>query len=199
MKIGYMRVSTDKQDFALQRDALVKAGCQKIYSDTMSGTRFSRPSFDRMLADISKGDTVCVWKIDRLGRSALHVISTADLLKQKGVALISITEHFDTSTPMGDFAFNLLACLAQFERSLLVERTKAGVEAARGKGKTLGRPRALYPEATDVGILRSQGKTIRDVALTLGISRSKVERILLQMDDVSPPPPSKKRRLENFL
>lgn len=178
MKLGYMRVSTDKQDNALQYDALCAAGCDKIYEDRISGKTVSRPGFDRIMQDIQPGDHIVVWKLDRLGRSLVHVVQTVNDFKARGIHFSSLTETIDTSSPMGQFTFHLMAALGQLERQIISERTKAGLAATRARGTRLGRPHLSDDGDVDrVRALRAEGHSIRKIAELAGINRGRVERI----------------------
>ena len=139
MKIGYMRVSTDKQDTALQQDALNAYGVEKIYSDTDSGAKNDRVQYKNMLDNLRAGDTVCVWRLDRLSRSLKELISDVELFQQKNVGFVSLTESIDTSTPGGMLIFHIFGALAEFERELIRQRTRAGLAAAKKQGKVGGR------------------------------------------------------------
>src|SRR5437588_7219654 len=143
MKIGYLRVSKHEQNEALQRDALKEAGCEKYFSDVITGSKFERKGFEQLLAFARSGDTVIVWKLDRLGRSLKDLIETLNLLKDQGVDFVSITEKIDTTTPDGKLIFHLMGALAEFERDLIRERTNAGLAAARARGHIGGRPKKL--------------------------------------------------------
>jgi len=141
MKVGYIRVSKHEQNEALQRDALQEAGCGKYFSDKMTRSTFERKGLEDLLAFVRLGDTVIVWKLDRLGRSLKDLIETLNLLKSRGVDFISLTESIDTTTPGGKLIFHLMGALAEFERDLIRERTNAGLAAARARGRVGGRPR----------------------------------------------------------
>ena len=143
MKIGYVRVSKQEQNEALQRDALKEAHCEKYFSDKMTGAKFERKGLEELLAFMRSGDTVVVWKLDRLGRSLKDLIETLNFLKDRGVDFISLTEKIDTTTPGGKLIFHLMGALAEFERDLIRERTNAGLAAARVRGRIGGRPRKL--------------------------------------------------------
>jgi len=141
MLIGYARVSTEEQSVALQIDALEFAGCGRIYCDDgYSGALKSRPALDEAIAHLKAGDTLVTWRLDRLGRSLSHLISLVGDLNKKGIAFKSLSDAIDTSTPGGRLQFHMLGALAEFERSLISERTKAGMAAARVRGVRLGRP-----------------------------------------------------------
>ena len=140
MTIGYIRVSTQEQDEALQRDALEAAGCERLFVDRASGAITSRPALDAMLEQLRAGDVVVVWRLDRLGRSLRHLIDVVNDLQSHGVQLRSLTENLDTSTPSGKLTFHVFGAMAQFERDLIRERTQAGLAAARARGRKGGRP-----------------------------------------------------------
>ena len=150
MLVGYMRVSTadERQSVDLQRDALVAAGVDErhLHQDRASGAKDDRPGLKACLADIRHGDILIVWKLDRLGRSLSHLLTIITDLKKRGVAFRSITEQMDTTTPHGEFLFNVFGSLAQFERALITERVNAGRAAAKRRGRTAGRPRSLDEE-----------------------------------------------------
>ncbi|WP_081077729.1 recombinase family protein [Burkholderia stagnalis] len=144
MKIGYARVSTDEQHLDLQLHALQQSGCDQIFSDRgMSGARTDRPGLRQALAAIQPGDTLTVWKLDRLGRSLGHLVTIIGDLDRSGVRVVSLTEAIDTRSSAGRFTFHLIAALAEFERSLISERTRAGLAAARRRGRKPGRPAVL--------------------------------------------------------
>ena len=143
MLLGYARVSTDQQDHALQLDALAKAGCDRVFTETASGIKTDRIELARLLEVSRAGDTLVVWRLDRLGRSLKHLIDLSEQLQQRGIGLRSLTEAIDTTTPTGRFLFSLLGALACMEREVLVERTRAGLAAAAARGRKGGRPAAL--------------------------------------------------------
>ncbi len=171
MRIGYARVSTQDQNLDLQTAALNVAGCQKIYDDKISGTRRDRPGLERALDHLREGDTLVVWKLDRLGRSVKDLVELVGELEKRGVHFQSTTDAIDTSTPAGRFFFHVMASLAQMERELLIERTRAGLEAAKAQGRVGGR-RRLMTESKVVAArkLLESGVLPRDVAANLGIS-----------------------------
>ena len=144
MKIGYIRVSTDDQNLHLQRDALKKAGCDKIVADKgVSGSSTKREGLDRAIRQIRKGDILVVWKLDRLGRSLKHLIELIETLRERGVGFQSLSDGINTTTAGGKLVFHIMGSLAEFERSLIIERTKAGLTAAKRSGKYPGRPKSL--------------------------------------------------------
>lgn len=143
MIIGYARVSTSEQDTALQLDALKKESCDRIYQESGSGASRERPELKRCLDTIRKGDTLIVWRLDRLGRSLKDLVDIINELEERGVGFRSLSESIDTTSAGGKLIFHLFAALSEFERSLIQERTKAGLAAARARGRKGGRPRAL--------------------------------------------------------
>ena len=147
MILGYARVSTRDQTVALQVDALRAAGCTKVLTEVASGARTDRPVLTRLLEDAREGDTVVIWKLDRLGRSLAHLVDTVNALSARGVGLKSLNDPIDTTTPQGRFVFNLFASLSEFERDLIRERTQAGLTAARARGRKGGRPKGLATKA----------------------------------------------------
>jgi DNA invertase Pin-like site-specific DNA recombinase len=150
MKYGYARVSTDDQTRALQLAALKKAGCKKVFKDDgISGATTERPALLRCLKKLEPGDTLIVWKLDRLGRSLRDLITMLDELKQRGVKFRSLTEHIDADTPTGRAMWQMIGLLAELERSLISERTRAGVKAAQRRGVKFGRKRKLTSQQLD--------------------------------------------------
>lgn len=171
MLIGYARVSTTDQNLTLQKEALVKAGCQKIYEDTVSGTRVDRPGLTQALEMLREGDTLVVWKLDRLGRSVKSLISLVSDINANNIQFKSLTDSIDTGTPSGRFFFNVMASLAQMERELIVERTKAGLEAAKKLGRKGGRKRVMTEsKVNSAKKLLASGVLPKDVAANLGVS-----------------------------
>jgi len=152
MKIGYARVSTHEQNLDLQNDALKAAGCEKIFSDQISGATTIRPELEKAKEVLRKGDTLVVWRLDRLGRSLKNLIDWMSYLEKEGIALQSLHETIDTSTPTGKLVFHLFAALAEFERNLIKERTLAGLSAARSRGKKGGRPKSLQADKIKIAI-----------------------------------------------
>lgn len=143
MLIGYARVSTDDQNLDLQKDALVKAGCEKIYEEKKSGSQIQREELTRVLDLLRKGDTLVVWRLDRLGRTLKHLIEIINQLENRGIGFKSLTESIDTTTSTGKLIFHIFGALSEFERNLIRERTNAGLAAARARGRKGGRPKAL--------------------------------------------------------
>lgn len=179
MLIGYARVSTTDQDPQLQLDALTKADCERIFTDHASGAATARPQLEKMLQQTRRGDTILVWRLDRLGRSMKHLIELVGELQDRGIGLRSLNEQIDTTTATGRLTFHIFSALAEFERGLLSERTQAGLQAARARGRVGGRPPALTPQARKAVVdLREKGKTVTDIAATLRVSRATVYRAL---------------------
>jgi DNA invertase Pin-like site-specific DNA recombinase len=177
MLIGYMRVSTsgDRQVLDLQRDALIAAGVDErhLFEDRVTGSRGDRTGLTKALAFIKPGDCLVVWKLDRLGRSLPHLLTTVTDLKKRGVAFRSLTEQMDTTTPQGEFLFHIFGSLAQFERSLIQERVQAGLAAARRRGRHGGRPATIAAEKLAAVIAAlDDGATKAAVCRTFGIKRS---------------------------
>lgn len=174
MKIGYARVSSDDQSLDLQRDALQAAGCQRIYEEKESGGKMERPEFLRMQEALRKGDTIVVWRLDRLGRSLKHLIETVEAFETLGVGFQSVTEAIDTTTSGGKLVFHIFAALAEFERTLIRERTQAGLKAARARGRQGGRPPVLSEDKRKMAqALRDDPiQSIQAICKTLGISRT---------------------------
>src|SRR5919201_955449 len=143
MNIGYARVSTQDQTLDLQKDALTKAGCERLFSDTASGASTERKGLEQALGQLREGDTLVVWRLDRLGRSLPHLIETVTALEQRGIGFRSLTESIDTTTSGGKLIFHIFGALAEFERNLIRERTLAGLAAARARGRSGGRPKVL--------------------------------------------------------
>ncbi len=177
---GYARVSTAEQRMDLQKDELKRAGCEKIFADTASGARAARPELDRMLSMLREGDTVVVWKLDRLGRSLKNLVDLVTEFNQSGVQFRSLTESIDTSTPGGMLIFNVFASLAQFERDLIRERTNAGLKAARARGRKGGRPSLLSKQQAIEAqrIYDSRSLTVGQIATLFNVSRSTIYRAL---------------------
>ena len=175
MLVGYMRVSTEEQTTSLQKDALLKYGVDErnIFADVVSGASRNREGLNAVLEFLKSGDTLVVWKLDRLGRSLAHLISIITSLKEKNIAFVSLTEGMDTTTASGELFFHIFGALAQFERSLIQQRVKAGLESARLRGKSGGRPKAIDDEKLKVikeALVSGMSKAT--VCRTFGVKRS---------------------------
>jgi DNA invertase Pin-like site-specific DNA recombinase len=179
MKYGYARVSTIDQNADLQRDALKAAGCDTIIVEHASGASDKRVKLNKLLASLGQGDVLAVWRLDRLGRSLPHLIQIVHNLKGQGAHLQSLTEGIDTTTAQGRLTFHLMGALAEFERSLIVERTQAGLQAARKRGARIGRPKALSgAQIKHARKLIDGGERPATVAQSLGVNRSTLYRAL---------------------
>jgi len=177
--LGYARVSTTVQDPALQHDALRAAGCRWVWTDTASGSRADRPQLLEVMAALGEGDTLCTWRLDRLGRSLPHLIDTVRGLEDRGVGFRSLQESIDTTTPGGRLVFHIFGSLAEFERDLIQERTKAGLSAARARGRLGGRPTVLTAaKAKQAQRMIAEGTPLVEVATVVGVSRSTLYRRL---------------------
>jgi len=178
MNIGYARVSTADQNLDLQKDALNNAGCEQIYTDKMSGTKTERPGLEQILGTLRKGDTLVVWKLDRLGRSLTHLIKVMNILDERGIYFRSVQESLDTSTPGGKLIFHVFGALAEFERDIIRERTMAGLAAARARGRVGGRPRKLSKKQVEMAkkLINDPTIPIEDICKTLGVSKATLYR-----------------------
>jgi DNA invertase Pin-like site-specific DNA recombinase len=169
--IGYARVSTQDQNLELQIDALTKAGCQRIFEDKISGTRTERPGLTKAQEMLREGDTLVVWKLDRLGRSVKHLVDLVGEFRKRGIEFKSLTDSIDTGTPSGRFFFHVMASLAEMERELIAERTRAGLARARELGRTGGRKRVMTEsKLNSARKLLASGVHPREVASDLGVS-----------------------------
>ena len=183
MLIGYARVSTAEQTLALQQDALTRGGCDRIFTDTSSGAKTERPGLAEALDFVRAGDTLVVWKLDRLGRSLPHLLQTVAGLQERGVGFKSLTEQLDTTTSGGKLIFHIFASLAEFERDIIRERTRAGLAAARARGKQGGRPKAAAlndPKKVALAqrLYDDPDNSIEDICKTLRVSRSTLYRYI---------------------
>jgi DNA invertase Pin-like site-specific DNA recombinase len=171
--IGYARISTDDQNLALQRDALAAAGCEKVYEDRISGAKAERPGLALALEVARAGDTLVVWRLDRLGRSLKDLIALAERLAERQVGLRSLKEALDTTSSGGRLIFHMFASLAEFERDLIRERTQAGLTAARARGRLGGRPKLLTLEKRKLAVqlYRAKEHSIAEICRLMGISK----------------------------
>jgi DNA invertase Pin-like site-specific DNA recombinase len=183
MKIGYARVSTHDQKLELQKDELEKAGCERIFEEKISGKTKERPALKDMIEILRQGDSVVVWKLDRLGRSLRDLIDLVAEIQSKGADFISIKDSINTQTATGRFTFNIFASLAEFEREIIRERTMAGLTAAKARGRMGGRPKGLTKKAMDKAhsallLYNSKKKTVDEIAEELGLSRATCYRYI---------------------
>lgn len=171
--VGYARVSTADQDPALQHDALLAAGCEKVFEDRASGARADRAGLQAALAYVREGEVLVVWKLDRLGRSLPHLIETVTSLARRGVGFRSITEAIDTTTPGGRLVFHLFGALGQFERDLIQERTRAGLTAAAARGRKGGRKPVVTADKLErARAIIAKGLSVREAALRLRVGKT---------------------------
>ncbi|TYC64484.1 recombinase family protein [Rhodobacterales bacterium] len=182
-RIGYARVSTKDQRLSMQLDALQQAQCEPIYKDHgVSGSKGSRPGLDAMLSDIKPNDTVVVYKLDRLGRSVLHLSDLLVKFQEEGIHFMSLSEGINTATPGGKLVFHLFSAFAEFQRDTILENTLCGLEAAKKRGSRLGRPRILGPQAiVEAHRLIMAGERRDDIADMLGVSRMTLDRAIRRL------------------
>jgi DNA invertase Pin-like site-specific DNA recombinase len=182
MLIGYARVSTQDQTLDLQTDALTKAGCEKIFQDTTSGAKSERPGLQEAIDHLRAGDTLVVWRLDRLGRTLKHLIATVTDLSDKGIGFKSLQENMDTTTSGGKLIFHIFGALAEFEREVIRERTNAGLQAARARGRLGGRPKLQTLDPKKVALARKlyddRHMPVREICETLHIGRSTLYRYI---------------------
>jgi DNA invertase Pin-like site-specific DNA recombinase len=173
IRIGYARVSIHEQNLDLQKDALKKAGCEKIIVDVVSGKKTQRSGLDQALEVLRKGDRLIVWRLDRLGRSLKHLIELITELEQRGIGFQSLQEAIDTTSSGGKLVFHIFGALAEFERNLIRDRTRAGLEAARARGRKGGRPKRLNTKqrALAVDLYHQRKHTVDEICHTVGISK----------------------------
>jgi DNA invertase Pin-like site-specific DNA recombinase len=182
MLLGYARVSMQDQNLDLQKDALQKAGCEKIYVDTMTGEAKNRTGLEQAFEMLREGDTLVVWRLDRLGRSLKHLIELVQELSHRQVGFNSLQESIDTTSPSGKLVFHIFGALAEFERNLIAERTKAGLAAARARGRLGGRPKALDDKQREAVIVLYNEKkhSVKEICQIMGISRQTLYNYLRQ-------------------
>jgi DNA invertase Pin-like site-specific DNA recombinase len=183
MKIGYARISTREQNLDMQIIALEDAGCEKIYEEVVSGAKSDRPIFNSVLKQLRDGDTLVVWKLDRLGRSLKHLVELIHTLMQRNIGLCSLNDPIDTTTSQGRLIFNIFASLAEFERDIIRERTNAGLSAARARGRLGGRPRGIPKESEATAIAaetlyRERKLSVMQIAKKLSISKNTLYKYL---------------------
>ena len=185
MLVGYARVSTTDQTLALQQDALTKAGCTKIFTDIASGAQAERKGLTEAISYVRAGDILVVWKLDRLGRSLKDLITRITELNDRKIGFKSLTENIDTTTSGGKLIFHIFGALAEFERDIIRERTNAGLEAARSRGKKGGRPPALSPEKIKLArrLYADKDTSVSEICTMLGISRHTLQRYVRERRD----------------
>src|SRR4030095_11213029 len=178
MLIGYARVSTGEQNLDLQRDALKNAGCEHVYTDEMSGAKAERPGLAKALSFLRPGDTLGVWRLDRLGRSLKDLIARMDGLRQRDIGFKSLHESIDTTSPAGKLQFHIFSALAEFERDLIRERTMAGLRAARARGRAGGRKRAMSKEQVQMAaqLMKNKEVSVAEICKTLKVGRTTLYR-----------------------
>ncbi len=180
MKIGYARVSSDDQNLDLQFDALKKAGCKKVFDDRITGAKAARPGLDKLMEIAREGDVIVVWRLDRLGRSLKNLIELVNRLEKEGIGLSSIQEKIDTTSSSGKLIFHIFGALAEFEGALIKDRTHAGLAAARERGRTGGRPKALDAKQQKLlfKLYNSKEHSISEICSILNISKPTVYNYL---------------------
>lgn len=189
MLVGYARVSTDDQKLHLQHDALQRAGCDKVYTDQVGGANTDRPGLASLFEILRAGDTLVIWRLDRLGRSLKDLIHMVEQLEKRGVGLRSLQENIDTTTSGGRLVFHLFGALAEFERNLIRERTQAGLSAARARGRLGGRPKLLDPKKRELALrlYRERQHSIAEICTMMGISKSTLYNYVAGADNDAHP------------
>ena len=183
MKVGYARVSTNEQDTYLQIDALKAIGCELIYQEKQSGAKKDRSELQQCLKSLREDDILIVWKLDRLGRSLQHLIEVVSDLEERKIGFQSLTENIDTTSPTGKLIFHIFGSLAEFERGLIRERVKAGLEAAKKRGKKFGRPDALNDKAKEMAFAMFNGGALKiDIARHFNVTRQTVYSLLKDVE-----------------
>jgi len=186
MLVGYARVSTGEQNLDLQIDALQKAGCDKIFTDEMSGAKAERPGLTQAFTFARNGDTLVVWRLDRLGRSLKDLLARVEDLRYREIDFKSLHESIDTTTPAGKLQFHIFSALAEFERDLIHERTMAGLRAARARGRKGGRKQQMTQEKIKAAasLMKDKTNTVKDICHTLGVSRATLYRYVTPSGEV---------------
>lgn len=184
MQVGYARVSTAGQDFALQRDALKNAGCERVFEDVASGAKTARPALSEALDYLRAGDTLVVWRLDRLGRSLSHLIEVVRDMNEAGIGFRALQEQIDTTTAGGKLVFHVFGALAEFERELIRERTSAGLRAARARGRVGGRKKRMTAEQVHQAslLLADPERDIGEICRTFGVHRATLYRSLQRLE-----------------
>lgn len=195
--VGYARVSTDEQNLDLQLQALKAIGCDDVFTDQISGASHFRPGLNEAINRLREGDKLVVWRLDRLGRSLLHLVQILHMLGERKIKFCSISEHIDTTSSGGRLVFHMMAALAEFERNLISERTRAGMAAARSRGQKIGRRTSLNREQCNEAAARlAKGERASSIAATFGVTPRTLHR-LLKAQQASCPPVAK-RQLFSF-
>lgn len=186
MLIGYARISTQDQHLELQTDALEKAGCEKIFTDIASGAKTERNGLEEALTYLRDGDILVVWKLDRLGRSLKHLIEVVIALSEINIGFQSLQEKIDTTTSGGKLIFHIFASLAEFERDIIIERTNAGLKAARARGRIGGRPKVMDTKKIFMAksLINDSNNSIKDICETLNVSRATLYRYLKESNEL---------------
>ena len=197
MLIGYARVSTTDQNLDLQQDALKAAGCERIHTDTASGAKTERPGLSKALQECRTGDTLVVWKLDRLGRSLPHLVETVRELVARGVGFKSLQESLDTTTSGGKLIFHIFASLAEFERDIIRERTNAGLAAARARGRKGGRPKGVdeRKRKAALALKNDPSRSVKEICDLLSISRNTYYKYVRLEDNPASKPRSSQKGL----
>ncbi len=192
MLIGYARISTNEQNLDLQKDALEKAGCEKIHVEKASGKSSNRPELGKAMNYLREGDTLVVWRLDQQGRSMKHLMELITQLEEKGIGFRSLTEAMDTTTSGGKLIFHIFGALAEFERNLIRERTQAGLEAARARGRKGGRPLSLDAKKAELAVKLYQEKehSIKEICQIMRISKPTLYSYLRKAAEVAQVPAS---------
>jgi DNA invertase Pin-like site-specific DNA recombinase len=185
MKIGYARVSTKDQDFTLQRDALKSEGCKRIFSEKSSGANRERPQLRAALQSLDAGDVLVVWKLDRLARSLQHLIEILEELDRREIGFLSVTDNIDTTTAVGKLVFHIVGAMAEFERSLISQRTKAAMQSARDEGRRMGRRRKLTQSQIERArrLSKDEHLSLEAIATLMNVSRSTMWRAMQPVKD----------------
>lgn len=179
MIFGYARVSTEDQNLHLQTDALKHFGVEKIFEEKVTGTKRERPQLEEMMKYLRSGDTVVVWKLDRIGRSFKHLVDIVSYFNENGINFVSLKEHIDTTTATGKLVFTIFAGLAEFERDMISERTRAGLQSARARGRKGGRPpKAIDKVKMALKLYESQQYTLSEITKATGVSKTTIYRTL---------------------
>lgn len=186
MLVGYARVSTGEQNLDMQLDALKKAECEKVFSDELSGAKSDRPGLIEAFKFVRTGDTLVVWRLDRLGRSLRDLLTRVEELRQREIGFKSLHENIDTTSPAGKLQFHIFSALAEFERDLIRERTMAGLRAARARGRKGGRKQQMTADKIKVAasLMKDKSNSVKDICQTLKISRTTLYRYVSPKGEV---------------